>query len=518
MNRNEKLLKNIGFFDRNKGHVIFENPNSQTINNIVNEIPNRNNLYIFSNKNDFQILNKFIKNNAKNKDRCFIFVDSVTEKNYVGLFTGLNDNNIIVGSYLSVDKKSILNIINGEVFMNNKKEKTPAQMLRDSFGEVYTKSPLIESMIDLIPDEVMKNPNSKFLENSCGGGNFIIGLINRLMSSLSFAIKDEDERKKHIVENMIYFSDIQAKNVYFTMKRIGGDYEFNYDVGDSLKIDYDAMGLFKKAFKIVTIGNPPYNGERKGNNASETIFQHFVEKAYEISDFVIMVTPARWFTQNSNGMKEFRAKMCNWGTKKIVSVDPMEEFKLNIKGGCCYYLIDKNYTGDTVINDIIINMKEMNDKWGFVTDEDLNGIIIPQTPITSIFNSKGCFGIKTNDKRFGTGNIKCKVSKAKGVWSTIPSVPDNRKELLKKWKVVFTSVLGAGNNAYESKDILIIEPEVAVSESYIFFDVDTKEEAERLKRWFLTEENKKLFKLKKIKQDVTKETFSLISMPPESFK
>ena len=399
------------------------------------------------------------------------------------------------------------------------KEKTPAQLLRDSFGEVYTKLPLVEEMIDQIPDAVMVNPKSKILDNSCGGGNFAVAVYNRLMTTID--IPNEAERKKHILENMLYFTDIQSKNLYFTMNRLDGNseerYDFNYDIGDSLTLDYDALGLFADAYKIVTIGNPPYNAQRNVNNSSISIYHNFVDKAYEISDIVIMVTPSRWFQQNSQGMKEFRGRMCDYGITTLQSIDTMKEFNLSIKGGCSYFVIEKGYVGDANFNGTQINLRNVNTLLNLLSDVDLSKVTIPDKCITELYHSKGTFDIRSNDKRFGTGKLVCKVSKQKGDWTTITKIDDNKKEYLNKWKISFPAAMGKGGDIYKESNIVIIKPNQVVSESFIFFEAESEEHATLLKKWFMLEENLELFRIKKIKQDLTSETFSLIPMMPSDF-
>ena len=45
----------------------------------------------------------------------------------------------------------------------------------DSTGEVFTPPWLVEEMIDAYPIEDLKDPNSTFLDNSAGAGNFLMG-------------------------------------------------------------------------------------------------------------------------------------------------------------------------------------------------------------------------------------------------------------------------------------------------------------------------------------------------------
>ena len=46
--------------------------------------------------------------------------------------------------------------------------------------EVFTPSELVELMIDEIDVSLLKDPSSKFIDNSAGCGNFLVGLKERL--------------------------------------------------------------------------------------------------------------------------------------------------------------------------------------------------------------------------------------------------------------------------------------------------------------------------------------------------
>ena len=45
-------------------------------------------------------------------------------------------------------------------------------------GEVFTPPELVKKLLDQIPEEKFQNPDSKFLDNAAGDGNFL-GLSKR---------------------------------------------------------------------------------------------------------------------------------------------------------------------------------------------------------------------------------------------------------------------------------------------------------------------------------------------------
>ena len=84
-------------------------------------------------------------------------------------------------------------------------------------------------------------------------------------------IKDDKDRKKHILENMIYMSELNPKNIFITRKIFGKEYKLNLYEGDSLKLDTKKEWGIDK-FDVI-IGNPPYNSDKK--SSGNPIWQKF---------------------------------------------------------------------------------------------------------------------------------------------------------------------------------------------------------------------------------------------------
>ena len=96
--------------------------------------------------------------------------------------------------------------------------------------EVFTPPELVESMIDDIDVELLKDSSSKFLDNSAGCGNFLVGLKNRLMNYHS---------EKHILNNMLYAVEIMPDNHKELCARLGvRSNHKHYVCDDALEYDY----------------------------------------------------------------------------------------------------------------------------------------------------------------------------------------------------------------------------------------------------------------------------------------
>ena len=99
-------------------------------------------------------------------------------------------------------------------------------------GEVFTPMELVYEMIDDIPEDIMTNPESTFLDNSFGSGNFLYGLLDRLTNKWG-------HDKQHVLDNMIYGVELMEDNHKETCERLGVPVDHPHFVrADALKYDY----------------------------------------------------------------------------------------------------------------------------------------------------------------------------------------------------------------------------------------------------------------------------------------
>ena len=161
----------------------------------------------------------------------------------------------------------------------------PAIEEKNNNAEVSTPFFLRKEMLDIIPLEfwlVLR----KIFEPCCGKGGFVMDIFNRLKATGLY-----DDRT--IIEEMIYFADINPFNVYITTLLLDpeGKYKVNAFVGDTLQMKFD--------FKFdAVIGNPPYNDASGNKGSGHNIWTKFVDIA--CADWVcekgllVYVHPAGW--------------------------------------------------------------------------------------------------------------------------------------------------------------------------------------------------------------------------------
>ena len=96
--------------------------------------------------------------------------------------------------------------------------------------EVFTPMGLVEYMIDDIDIKLLKDPESTFIDNSAGCGNFLVGLKQRLLQYHS---------EEHILENMLYAVEMMEDNHKELCNRLGVDVTHpHYVCHDALTYDY----------------------------------------------------------------------------------------------------------------------------------------------------------------------------------------------------------------------------------------------------------------------------------------
>ncbi len=175
-----------------------------------------------------------------------------------------------------------------------------ADVEKKEHGEVMTPLTLVDEMLDKLPNDVWSNKDLKWLDPCNGVGTFPSLIVKKLMIGLKDVIVDDCERYRHIIENMIYVCEIQAKNMFLFHCAFDreDDHELNTYFGSFLDKDFDehmlnVWGVEK--FDII-VGNPPYNKPGTSNSGNQ-IWHKFVEKSIDVlidGGFLCVVHPPNW--------------------------------------------------------------------------------------------------------------------------------------------------------------------------------------------------------------------------------
>lgn len=268
-----------------------------------------------------------------------------------------------------------------------------------SNDEVFTPPELANKVLDLLPQDLFRDPNTTFLDPVSKSGVFLREIVKRLDRGLESQIPDRQERIDHILHTQVYGLAITELTSYlsrrslYCSKHANGKYsvsQFNNESGNVLYANrnhtwengkckycgasqaaydrgpeaeqYAYMFIHtdnpKQFFGImkfdVIIGNPPYQmsfGLEGGNSANaKSIYNLFISQAIKLSPrYLTMITPSRWMTKTAQGIpEEWVDSMLNDHHFRVMHdyEDASECFPgVEIKGGVNYFLWDKDYDG-----------------------------------------------------------------------------------------------------------------------------------------------------------------------------
>ena len=176
---------------------------------------------------------------------------------------------------------------------------------RKKSGSVFTNSKTINNMLDKLPIGVWTNPKFKWFDPGCGIGNFHIIIFFRLMKSLP--IQSEEKRRKHIIENMLYFAEINYEYINILKKIFCSDkYKINIFHGSYVylnaldkNIPIFNHDIFNTYFDIVVFNPPFQKPNSKDNNklSSKPLYPFFVEESFKYlkdNGYLLCIHPVSW--------------------------------------------------------------------------------------------------------------------------------------------------------------------------------------------------------------------------------
>jgi hypothetical protein len=307
--------------------------------------------------------------NKKNKDTLIIF-----NKLYNTYFKyNTKFNNIII----EIKEIFKLNLYNkNELSKSIDKYLVPHINEKKQNAEVSTPACLRKEMLDKIPDEFWKTPKKVF-EPCSGKAGFLIDIADKFMEGLKEKFEDEEERYRVIVEDCLYFSDINKQNIFIANLVLDPykKYKLNANEGDTLKLDIKTKWNLE-GFDAV-IGNPPYNDASGNKGKGHCIWTNFVEKALKEwlkeNGYLVYIHPSLWRQYENSLLKIMKEKQIIYLEIHNIK-DGLKTFNCSTRYD--WYILEnkKNYK-KTIIKDEDNELIEENlNEWLFIPNKKFKEI------------------------------------------------------------------------------------------------------------------------------------------------
>lgn len=455
-----------------------------------------------------------------------------------------------------------------------------------SSDEVPTPPKLASAILDLLPDEVWTHPEYKWCDPFSKSGAFLREVVKRLLfAGLVEWEPDFEKRREHIFREMIFGCGIteltgiiSRRTVYcsrhadgeHSVMRMGSDegnlpfvaavHDFENGrctiCGASEDLErgpgrenyayafihgaYPTKEMAQMKFDVI-VGNPPYQLEDGGHNASAIpIYQHFVERAIELNPrYVLMITPSRWF-MGGRGLGKFRKRML--ADKRIkVLVDYPKLYDgfpgVKIRGGVSYFLWDREHNGPCSVQtmwdgeplgppvtrdldayDVLVRRNEAVGILTKVRAYRVDGT--PEETLEKRVSSQKPFGLRTfyhgAESAGGMSDPVKLHGSQKTSWIERADVPQNA-EWIDEWKVLVSRVQGT-SAAVETQFLgqpIVAGPGEACTETYVVAGRFADEAlAGRYAAYLRTRFARFLVSLRKSTQDAPRDVYAFIPEVP----
>jgi len=166
-----------------------------------------------------------------------------------------------------------------------------SQYEKKVWAEFNTPQHLIDKMLNQLPPTFWQSPK-KIWEPCCGKGAFVLSCFNKLFVGLKQLYPDSEERTRIILEECLYFSDINPNNVQITRDLLTNQ---NNNTGHLGKVeDILQINDNNRQYDLI-VGNPPFNASLLNNNI---IWPQIVRNALThqllVDGYLLFIVPPGW--------------------------------------------------------------------------------------------------------------------------------------------------------------------------------------------------------------------------------
>ena len=403
---------------------------------------------------------------------------------------------------------------------------------RMSLSEVVTPITIASDMIANLPQEGIDS-NSKILDINSKQGEFAIALYKR-------------------------FGDIVKDNVY-SIPSSAIAYEFTRKIYEALCMpikniytDFISYDIIKEKNKKIIeqlsdmkfntiVGNPPYQETTQGTS-DKPIYHLFMDIAFELSDKVSFITPARFLFNAGKTPKAWNNKVLSdehfkvvWDESDSTNVFP----RVDIKGGVAVTYRDANKTFGNIgthtsypeLNSTlkkviasksfasIVDIIHLQNKFNLsvlYTDYDSYKKIIGSSGkekrlTTSIFETLDIF---TENNLYGDGSLKILgLINNNRVYRFLPPKYVDTHINTYKYKVILPKSNGSGAIGEVLSTPLIGEPLIGFTQSFISIGAfETEAEAGAALKYVKSKFARAMLGILKVTQDNNKDTWKFVPL------
>ena len=285
----------------------------------------------------------------------------------------------------------------------------------------------------------------------------------------------------------------------------------------------------------VILGNPPYQLGSDGGTRDVPIYQHFVEQAKKLDpQLLTMVIPSRWMA-GGLGLTDFRTEML--GDRRLRTLvdypNSAEVFSgVDLKSGVCYFLWDGSHDGLCDVTTIRAGQEDgptsrSLDEFDVLVRDGravaiIHKVLARQEPsLGEVLSARTAFGLVSNfsghREAAEKSDIKFYATSPKGrftAWVSPDKITTNH-DAIDSFKALIPKAGPGNSGGHVIPDIVLGPPWIAerpsvCTQSFLFVQTETKEQAESVTSYYRTRFLRFLVSLRKITQDTKADTYSWV--------
>ena len=374
-----------------------------------------------------------------------------------------------------------------------------------SADEVFTPPKLAVAMLDILPQDLFRRPDTRFLDPVCKSGVFLREIARRLNVGLKDQMPDDQARINHILTKQVFglaitkLTALLSRRSVYCSKKADGKFSIaiafstadgnirlpktEHMWNDAGKCDscgasrgeYDRDGALeayaypfihgidpRKVFNVkfdVIIGNPPYQLSDGGfGRSASPIYQHFVRHAKKLEPrYLTMIIPSRWFA-GGKGLDDFRAEMLGDARlRRIVDFEDVNDVfpGIDLAGGVSYFLWNRDNPGLCSVTNVrgnteITSERKLDEFKTFIRHGPAVAIVRKVAEHDGVrmnrqVSGRKPFGLATTERPKTSGDLILRWQKGEGPYPRDEITAGT--EMIDRWKVI-TSYVGhdhAGN-------------------------------------------------------------------------